>query len=187
MAVEHIRRPDVLGDLNRGTAEFAVALRVIREIADGISVNAVAIEVCRIIHEKVPHTIQQRSVKNRREPQPNPQWHRKTGNDDGAGLGSPVPREDYSHFVTARHKSFRKRLHDIGQAAGLGKWQSFGSHKQDSHDFVRNSCTLLPTTPERSILNGGDASSLAQIRTHRKRARSAANHETGFSVRLAWM
>src|SRR6266404_3974946 len=35
-------------------------------------------------------------------------------------------------------------------------------------------------------LNGGDASSLAQIRTHRKRARSAAKHETGFSVRLAW-
>jgi len=35
-------------------------------------------------------------------------------------------------------------------------------------------------------LNGGDASSLAQFRTHRKRARSAAKHETGFAVRLAW-
>src|SRR5207253_10053193 len=35
-------------------------------------------------------------------------------------------------------------------------------------------------------LNGRDASSLAQIRTHRKRAGSAAKHETGFSVRVAW-
>src|SRR6266404_4446742 len=143
MAMENIGWPNMLSDFNRRPAKFAVAFGIIREIAGGIPVNSVAIEVAGIVHEKVANAIQQRSIHDGWKSQAISERHSQAWNDCGIGLRSPISRQHHGHFMATCDQGFGKRLDHVGQASGLREWQTFGRRKEDSHNFSRNSCTLL--------------------------------------------
>ena len=156
MAVENIGRPYVFGNFNGNAAEFTIALRIVRKIAERISVDPITVEVRRIIDEKVAHTIENCAVDNSRKAQSNAQRDGQTWNHKGTGLRAAVSGKHYRDFVAPCDQRFWKRFHNIGKTAGLGKRHPFRRHKKDSHISIRNSCAL-PTGRERFKFNAHPA------------------------------
>src|SRR5262249_41844516 len=64
VAMEDIRRPNVLGDFDGGPAEFAVTLRIVAEFALCTAVDAVAIEISGIVDEEVADAVDGSAVSN---------------------------------------------------------------------------------------------------------------------------
>src|SRR6267143_203993 len=64
VAMKHVRGPDVLGHLNRGSAKLRIPFSVVRILSAASAVQSIAVEIRGIIHEVIPHPIQHRARGN---------------------------------------------------------------------------------------------------------------------------
>ncbi len=55
VAMHHVGRPNVLGNLHRGPAEFAEAFGVVRIIFALLCVELFAVEIGRVVHKVIAH------------------------------------------------------------------------------------------------------------------------------------
>ena len=137
MAMNHIRRPDMLRHLDRRAAELRVPLRVVRIISAAAAIQSVTIEILRVIHKVVAHAIQLRAIGYRRKAQPCPAHrNRQARHHHCSGLRPAVPRQHHRHFMALHHQRLRQRLHDVRQAARLRKRQPLRCHEQNSHGVL---------------------------------------------------
>src|SRR5271170_594664 len=53
MAMDRIRRPNVLRHLNRRAAKLGVAFGIVRKIAPAAAVDSIAIKILRVFHKEI--------------------------------------------------------------------------------------------------------------------------------------
>lgn len=131
--MDDVGGPNVLGDFDGGAAEFGVALGVVGKVSAAGAVDSVAIEVRGVFQEQILHTVQQRSAANRRETQAQAHGDSDAGKNSGITFRAAVTREEHGDLVTLLHEGLGKRLEHVGETAGFGKRQAFGSYEKDSH------------------------------------------------------
>ncbi len=151
MAMNHIRRPDMLRHLDRRAAELRIPLRVVRIIPAAAAIQSVAIEILWIIHKVIAHAIQLRAIGNRGKTQPRPaHWNRQARHHHSTGFRPAVPRQHHRHLVALRYQRLRQRLHHVRQAARLRKRQPLRCYKQNSHALfaARPAIILRYRTPQ---------------------------------------
>jgi hypothetical protein len=127
VTVDHVGHPELLGKLDGGARELCKALGIIRIIAPAYAIKLFAIEILRIIDEEILHAARPRSVCDTRKTQGRAHRNRQALDDNILDLRISITRQNHSHVVSLRNQRFRKRLHHIGQAAGFGERQTFGS------------------------------------------------------------
>ena len=127
MTVDHVRQPELLGKLDGGARDLCKALGVIRIIAPAYAIKLFAIEILRIIDEEILHAAGRRCDPDGRETQRGAHRDGQALDDNILDLRISITRQNHSHVVSLRNQRFRKRLHHIGQAAGFGERQTFGS------------------------------------------------------------
>ena len=122
VAMEHVGGPCVLGKLNGGAAEFAVALGVVGVVAGRSTVEPVAIEVGGIVDKEIADSSEERAIRNGGKAQAIAERNRQTWDDRGVGSGTALSREYDGDFVPLRDEGFGESLDHIGETAGLREW-----------------------------------------------------------------
>ena len=119
VAMHHVGRPDVLGNLHRGPAEFAEAFGVVRIIFALLSVELFAVEIGRVVHEVIAHAGKKRTVGHRGKAQPLAHRDRQARHNYRGRLGAAIARQNHGDFVAHRRQRLGQSFDHVGQAAGL--------------------------------------------------------------------
>jgi hypothetical protein len=126
MTMNYVGPPHVLGNFNCDAAELAVTLGIVRIIAAGAAVEAVAIEIGGVVDEEIAHAADDRAIGNGGEAKTRAaHGNADAGHDYRTYLRAAVARQDDGDFVPEIDQGFWQRLDDVRQSAGLGKRQTF--------------------------------------------------------------
>src|SRR5712671_7150070 len=99
--MHHVGAPDVLGDFDGGAAEFAVALGVIGVIAGRAAVEVVAIEVGRIVDEKIADAVDHGTIRDGWKTEAGAAHrNRHAGHYDGTSFCSSIAWQDNRDLVS---------------------------------------------------------------------------------------
>src|SRR6266478_1181581 len=98
--MNHVGRPNMLGDFDGRAAELTVTLGVVGIIARGSAVEAIAIKIHWVVNEKITHSANHGTVRDGRKTEARPAHrNRDTGHDYGANLRSAVAGQHHRDFV----------------------------------------------------------------------------------------
>src|ERR1700722_13346032 len=108
MAMDYVWAPDMLSNFEGRAAELTVAFRVVGVIAAAAAVESIAIEVRRVVDEKIAHAADDGTVGDGWKAEARAaHGNRHTGNDDRAGFRSAVARQHYCDVMSETDQCFR--------------------------------------------------------------------------------
>jgi len=136
VAMNHVGEPDVFSDINGGPGKFTEAFGIVREIARGCAVDAVAIEVGGIVNKEIVNAVEKSAVGNGGKSQARAERNCKAWHHHGGGFRATVTGKNHGDLVPTGDQSFGQRFDYVGEAARFGKRQAFGCHEQDSHTII---------------------------------------------------
>src|SRR5258708_18772506 len=100
MAVNHVGAPDMLGDFDGRAAKLAVTLGIVWKIAADTAVEAIAIEIGRVIDEKITHAADHGTISDSGETEArSAHRNRNAGHDHGVSLGSTLAGQHHRDLV----------------------------------------------------------------------------------------
>ena len=119
VAMNHVRQPHALHELDRHARKLGIALRVVGIVAGLVAVELRAVEVRGIVHEEIAHALDWRAFADRRKPHFFAQRYADARNQHGRDLVAVIARQQDHHFVPRSHQRPRQAFYDVRESAGL--------------------------------------------------------------------